>query len=186
MFARILRSFEHEVLIERISWSCEHALAVATSQYCSRNGILRRFPTTTGAFFLQSLNMASVPPTRNSATSISMALALDQTRVIPPHLIMRNSTWRLDDIAEAFRISRNTIYQITTTSGGQAHVESQDMHYKWCDNLFGDQFHDTHTWRVGVHKVLLFDIWRDLVWLKSGGAGISAVGNTESQYSSDN
>jgi hypothetical protein len=50
MFARVLRLFVHEVLIERLSWSCEHALAFATSQYCFRNDILRRFSTTLARF----------------------------------------------------------------------------------------------------------------------------------------
>ena len=104
-----------------------------------------------------------------NATLISTRLARGEPDNIPSFTEILYTDWYSNDLATAFYLARDTIYQLTMGAGETRPIE-HEIGWKWCNVQAEDVFQSIQHWPLALIKKELFDIWRDILLLRNDGS----------------
>ena len=106
----------------------------------------------------------------NSAAAVSIRIANGQCNVIPNLAQMINANWVSNDLSQAFVLARTVVDELTNVNLPLTPF-AQDVSLKWIQLPGYDAFFGIETWAPGLIRVLLWDIWRDVLLMKYGQNG---------------
>jgi hypothetical protein len=106
----------------------------------------------------------------NSAAAVSVRIANGQCNIIPTIGQMINANWDSNDLGLAF-VSARTVVNGLTNINPPLTPFAQDLGLKWMQVPGNDAFFGIETWSPGLIRVLLWDIWRDILKVKYGNGG---------------
>ena len=135
------------------------------------------------AIYPDIMNIDLITSLPTFANDVSNKIARSECNAIPCFAEIQFADWDSLDLMTAFANAREQISRVTGPGETAFHtLAGQDIRRKWCIPSQFHSFQGLHTWAPNVVKVLLFDIWRDLMWVKYDGLDDIIIGVTVSAY----
>lgn len=101
-----------------------------------------------------------------SAVAHSTKIVSGETSAIPSVRNMITAGWHVNDLGQAFQIARREVIRRCNINV-ELDEYTDNVDLKWC-NPFSGAFNNLPAMPVGVIRVLLWDIWRDLLAMIHG------------------